>query len=328
MILILSTSVEQSTAQVIKWLNFFGEKWLRINKLLEHKVGYTIDPSSEWNIPKLEKDGQTYTLDEVHAVWYRRREKPQSLALSNDLDALTQHKINTNIFTEEQALFNGLVHLLSDKKWLSHPSNSSLNKLYQLQLASRLGLKVPATLVSSEKEDIYSFRKTYKQVIVKNIRDLRPILDKDTYYIPYVKKLDDTFLETLPNRFFPSLFQKYIPKKFELRVFFIGGKIFSMAMFSQEDNQTAEDFRRYNNQRPTRRVPYQLPLELEAKIRTFMDKIGLNTGSLDFIYSQQNEYIFLEVNPVGQFGMVSYPCNYNLNKEIAKFLARKPSDYE
>ena len=30
--------------------------------------------------------------------------------------------------------------------------------------------------------------------------------------------------------------------------------------------------------------------------------------------------VFLEVNPVGQFGMVSLPCNYQLEKRIAQYL--------
>ena len=31
-----------------------------------------------------------------------------------------------------------------------------------------------------------------------------------------------------------------------------------------------------------------------------------------------DDFIFLEVNPVGQFGMTSSPCNYSLEKKIAQ----------
>jgi hypothetical protein len=30
--------------------------------------------------------------------------------------------------------------------------------------------------------------------------------------------------------------------------------------------------------------------------------------------------VFLEVNPTGQYGMVSDPCNYYLDKKIAEYL--------
>jgi hypothetical protein len=36
--------------------------------------------------------------------------------------------------------------------------------------------------------------------------------------------------------------------------------------------------------------------------------------------------VFLEVNPVGQFGMVSAPCNYHLEKKVAELLIRKEAD--
>jgi hypothetical protein len=36
--------------------------------------------------------------------------------------------------------------------------------------------------------------------------------------------------------------------------------------------------------------------------------------------TKKGEYVFLEVNPIGQFGMVSAPCNYNLEKKIAQYL--------
>jgi hypothetical protein len=55
-----------------------------------------------------------------------------------------------------------------------------------------------------------------------------------------------------------------------------------------------------------------------------MESINLNTGSLDFIKSSKDSnYYFLEVNPSGQFGMTSNPCNYNLHEKIANYLKTK-----
>jgi glutathione synthase/RimK-type ligase-like ATP-grasp enzyme len=43
-------------------------------------------------------------------------------------------------------------------------------------------------------------------------------------------------------------------------------------------------------------------------------------GSIDMIYSKQQEYIFLEVNPSGQFMGYSEACNYQLDRIIAEYL--------
>ena len=126
--------------------------------------------------------------------------------------------------------------------------------------------------------------------------------------------------KSISDTFFPSLVQNYIPKKIELRIFYLEGEFFSMAIFSQKDNKTNIDFRNYNDDKPNRTVPYKIPKDVEQKLDLLMKTLGLNSGSIDMIVTPDNEYVFLEVNPVGQFGMVSYPCNYNLEKRIAEYL--------
>lgn len=95
---------------------------------------------------------------------------------------------------------------------------------------------------------------------------------------------------------------------------------FSSAIFSQSDNQTKVDFKRYNNIKPNRVVPFKLPISIEKKLICFMNDCGLNSGSIDMIYTKDKNFVFLEVNPVGQFEQVSFPCNYNIFKHIAEYL--------
>lgn len=71
-------------------------------------------------------------------------------------------------------------------------------------------------------------------------------------------------------------------------------------------------------------VPYCLELSVEEKLISLMRYLGLNTGSIDFIATKENKIVFLEINPGGQFGgMVSKPCNYFLEKEVADYLLKK-----
>ena len=93
-----------------------------------------------------------------------------------------------------------------------------------------------------------------------------------------------------------------------------------MAIFSQNDMQTAIDFRQYNSNNPNRNVPFKLPDNLKKSLTKLMCDIGLNTGSIDMIYTKDKEYVFLEVNPVGQFKMTSMPCNYYIERDVARIL--------
>lgn len=126
----------------------------------------------------------------------------------------------------------------------------------------------------------------------------------------------------MPDTFFPSLFQKHIKKSADIRIFYLLGECYSMAIMSQENIKTRVDFRHYDEENPNINIPYELDTITKQKINILMNQIGLETGSIDMILTNDGKLIFLEVNPVGQFNMVSVPCNYNLEKKFAAQLVK------
>ena len=80
------------------------------------------------------------------------------------------------------------------------------------------------------------------------------------------------------------------------------------------------DYRNYNYTKPNRQVVFKLPIDLERKIFKLLKELKLTSGSIDFIYSKSNNFIFLEVNPIGQFGLVSSVGNFYCEREIALYL--------
>lgn len=93
-----------------------------------------------------------------------------------------------------------------------------------------------------------------------------------------------------------------------------------MAIFSQNTGTTQIDFRNIDSKNITRYVPFKLPDSICQKLDRLMRETNINCGSIDMIVTPNNEFVFLEINPVGQFGMVSHSCNFNLEKKIAEFL--------
>ena len=92
-----------------------------------------------------------------------------------------------------------------------------------------------------------------------------------------------------------------------------------MAIFSQLDTQTELDFRNYNREKPNRNIPFKLPLKMQEKLLKFIKIMHLDTGSIDMIVTPNDEFVFLEVNPIGQFGWVSNYSNYYLEEKIALY---------
>jgi glutathione synthase/RimK-type ligase-like ATP-grasp enzyme len=93
-----------------------------------------------------------------------------------------------------------------------------------------------------------------------------------------------------------------------------------MAIFSQLDSLTELDYRNYNLEKPNRTVPFSLPENIELKLELLMKGLKLDTGSIDLILNREGDYVFLEVNPTGQFGWLSKSCNYYIEREIAKHM--------
>jgi ATP-GRASP peptide maturase of grasp-with-spasm system len=206
---------------------------------------------------------------------------------------------------------------------LSHPRRSSLNKLDVLQRAARAGIATPATLVTTGREAARRFCDRHGTVITKPIGEVDAFIEGEISHFLFTTALGPAEIEALPESFAPSLFQERVEKAYELRVFYLDGEFHAMAIFSQNDPQTRTDFRQYNRERPNRNVPYRLSPRLAGSLRRLMDELQLETGSIDLLVTGDGREVFLEINPVGQFGMVSKPCNYHLERKVAELLLSK-----
>jgi len=224
----------------------------------------------------------------------------------------------------EISVLIAFIHYALEKKCerkVGSAASSSVNKLHVMDVAKMAGLSVPETYVVTSREDIHALlEKVDSGIITKALSDGVYTFTKERGYYSYTEKLTVENIHTLPDYFFPSLLQMQINKKFELRVFYLKGTFYAMAIFSQRDKTTAVDFRKYNTEKPNRQVPFQLPAAVTDKLQKVMDQLSLDTGSIDLIVDEFNEYIFLEVNPIGQFSMTSVPCNYYLERKIAQLL--------
>jgi ATP-GRASP peptide maturase of grasp-with-spasm system len=323
MICIFSTIRDRTTTDVMRWLFHLGATdVLRINSddaSGDHIVEFSVDQ----NTLSFRHKGRLVCLSEIEAVWYRKGRHwlcNQFLEIDfNEHPRLTAY-LRKKIAGEELRLSEYLHFMIENAvPALGSPSRCDLNKLLVLHAAREVGLLTPAFRISNSTASLKTAIADTPS-ITKPITDGLYLFDHEqtkTGYFSYTEALTASELDQLPERLSPSLVQEQILKRMELRVFFLEGRCYAMAIFSQRDEQTRVDFRRYNYMKPNRSVPYRLPPDLEAKIVRLFATLKLNTGSVDFIVDQQGRFFFLEVNAVGQFAMVSVPCNYSLEKQVA-----------
>lgn len=326
MILIISQHAgEHTTEEVIDWLDHKNANYFRLNgnDLVEH-CDFQMDVTN--NKTTLSFPEREIELGNVTAFWYRRW-------LTGGYHYDKQGKLMEIPFNKvrlSQMLNNELQKLKEyvrlsqkDRFWLSNMDKVKVNKLEVLQKAKKHGLIIPETIITNCKSEVVAFKQNHGSIIVKAISEAMMLSKNSTSYSAYTALVTDEIIESLPDTFYPSLLQNTVDKAYELRAFYLEGNFYTMVIFSQEDNQTTIDFRQYNHKKPNRRAPFQLPKAIENKLTGLMKDLDLNTGSIDLIKTKTGAYVFLEINPVGQFGMTSGPCNYYLEEKVADVLIEK-----
>lgn len=327
MLLILSEKGDLSTNDVIDWLVSLNVPFIRLNADDPGKVNLYAERTENGLSFQFSNGNVIVKLENITAYWYRRGGIPQFKIPSSSIDNAFEKEIAGKIkeyINLEARYFFSFLHDCLDKIPIKIGSSqkSGVNKLIVLEKAVSHGLMIPDWCVSMQKNDTLSFIEKYDGAITKGIWESLIASTPHSGYSTYTELIEKEDLASLPQSHFPSLLQQNIRKKYEVRTFYLHGRCWSMAIFSQRDPQTSIDFRKYNDEHPNRNIPFKLPNEIERKLHLLMVDLGLESGSADFIVDEQNQFIFLEVNPVGQFGMTSSPCNYGLEKEIALYLAQ------
>jgi ATP-GRASP peptide maturase of grasp-with-spasm system len=323
MILIVGSKEENTVQEIISWLDFFKQKTCVIEHCDLENITYSLSLNDNKDEIIFNQNGGNISLEDIKMVWFRK----SSFNRKNDLHLVENkprlhQRLSFHLERELWGFKNSLYNIiLNSKPCLGDPEKNDINKIYSLINAKKAGLKIPSTLISTRKENSNVFVNNNKNVITKTIQDSVMVWENDRAYSLYTNSVNNNEINEADEFFFPSLFQEEVIKEYEIRTFFLNGTCYSMAIFSQSDQKTQVDYRDYNWKKMNRMVPYKLPSDIEKKIIKFMSLINLSTGSIDLIKSIQGEYIFLEINPVGQFGFVSSHCNYYLEEEMAKYLS-------
>lgn len=307
MIIIFSINNDYSTSRVINWLINMNKKFIRINENTEVKLISLKEDDFVISI-----DGKSISSKEITKIWYRRGDINFSKIFSKKL-------INKYLDSENESLTQYFRYVLDKKASTNNFRTRDINKLYVLDLCNRFNILAPNFMVTGNKDILRDFYNEEKSIISKPIDAPFSIFDAgNSIHLSYTSEITQEDIQRLPNEFVPTFFQRNIIKDYEIRCFYLNGSFYAMAIFSQNNNKTNVDFRNYDFAKPNRVTPYQFPGTYERKIKKMLDAIGLNCASFDVVFSKEDhQYYFLDLNPIGQFGMVSYPCNYNLEKEIA-----------
>lgn len=296
MLLIVTNKQDPHADEVIRRLSDREVAVFRLNTediLTKYSVSLSIDIDGEWAGVITDELDRSVHLHRLRAAWIRRPEFP----FENPSDGTQAF-----IASELRALMS-CIYALPDVQFVNEvfESQRSKTKFQQLLLATRMGIKVPRTLITNDAARASTFaEKAAGDIAVKSVHTSnfeREGVRQGTQ----TKRVDQCDFLNLAGLAAnaPVQIQDYIDKAYELRVTVVGDKVFGVKIDSQINEETKVDWRPMTLLNPHSYI--DLHKDIEDFCRQFVAQQGLVYGAMDFIVTPSGNHIFLENNPSGQY---------------------------
>ncbi|TET20271.1 ATP-dependent carboxylate-amine ligase [Candidatus Bathyarchaeota archaeon] len=319
MILIVTNREDYTADYVILEFHRLGIPYFRFNtEDFPTKAALIWHDSAEEARELRFASGKVLDLSQVHSVWYRR---PVSPTPSPELSK----EANDFVEAEAKDALLGIWRTL-DCFWVSHPDRirEAENKLNQLKRAKTLGFRTPHTLVTNNPTSACDFFGKYGgKMIAKPLRESHFSTCKGSSII-YTNVVTKNIMQSISSvKYSPVIFQDYIPKKVEIRVNVFGSEVYATEIHSQKavKEKTRNDWRR-GLALDVPHLPHMLPADIEDRCRTIVRNYGLKFAAIDMILTPSNSYVFLEMNPNGQWAWIEPLTKQPLRKALIDLLIK------
>ncbi len=248
-------------------------------------------------------DGQPIALDTVDTVWHRRRFLPPVAA---GLPISDQQYFQRE-WTE---MISGVFASLDCAWFVNDPDrqNAAVKPL-QLRLAEKLHLRIPDTLITNDPSAAVAFIERHRQRVVH--KTLAPPRHR---FLP-TKAWSESDRDVLDNLVLaPTIFQETVTDCRELRITVIGDQVFAAEFHPAVGLIDG----RLDLQTPYR--PHTLPHDLSRRLLALVRQLGLVFSTIDMKLTDEGEYVFLELNPMGQYLYIEILAGLPLTAAMAELL--------
>jgi glutathione synthase/RimK-type ligase-like ATP-grasp enzyme len=312
LILVLTQAQDQHIAPVLSRLKDLG-------------AGYTVwDPGSYPRDSTLTVDPQQsgvvqtddgrLNLKDVTVIWFRRPSPPaRDLRVEEESWALAA--------VQAQALIDDLWEI-QDVPWIPARPHvlRGIGKLQQLKRARSLGLECPDTVVTTDAHVFCEFMRRHDGRVITKLLSHSSLTSESSPWARYtevVSSRDLVHYRAIEQC--PIIVQEYVEKLREVRVTVIGSSVFAVAIESQATNRTRHDWRRYDHHK-MRYSQIELPPTIEVLCLELTRNFGLRYSSIDLVQTPDERFVFLELNPNGQYLWLEHAIGVPLSAAMADLL--------
>lgn len=264
----------------------------------------------------------TIYSSDIYSVWVRKIVSPRIDPGMDPLlrtGSIREASETLGIFLNE--LDNGSVRWI-DRLPLTRQAE---NKFFQLKTAGAVGMRTPGTIITNDPKQVLDFyHRLNGHVVTKMLTPLTMSMSGNTPFV-YTSRVKPEDLEALESlKYCPMVFQEYIEKSHELRIAYVDGQLFTGSIRLTGSNNLKINVTDWRDPKggKGRWEHYQVHDDFANKTRDFMKAIGLYFGAIDVIVQPDGEYVFLEVNPSGEWGMLERDLGLPIANAIAEALVK------
>lgn len=258
-------------------------------------------------------------LDADTAIWHRR------IAFGDAIPRTMPHQVRAACVQETRRAFLGA--LTAHEGFVLDPEHRirrAESKDLQLRLAERIGLAVPRTLVSNDPEAVRAFAAECGGNLITKMQAAFAIYEDGKENVVFTNPVSAADLADLDGlRYCPMVFQERVAKALELRVTIVGERVFTAAIDSQRHERGQADWRRVGARTVDEWRPFDLPADVQRQMLALVDELQLNYGAADLILTPDDRFVFLEINPSGEFFWLDHGPNHPISAALADVLLGK-----
>lgn len=305
--LVISSTLDYSTDLICAEFEKRRVSYLRLNRDIfeDYEIIYNLQSDAY----KIKLDDTLYTLNSkfIKSIYFRA---PVFLRTTGKARSVTDQ-----LKRSQWSSFLRNLIVLDDARWMNHPVSTykAENKLYQLKIAKACGLEVPETFVGNS---LPSNIKSNKIYIIKSL-DTALFYKDGNEMFTYSTMIKGRELLTSEIKLAPIILQEYLSPKLDLRVTYVKGDMFPVAIMNQ-GKMIDGDWRKSNKDYLSY-TPIELPKLVKNQLILLMNRLNLTFGGIDLALVGDKFY-FIEVNPTGEWGWLTTCADLPIDKAIVNTL--------
>ncbi len=318
-VLVLATERDVSADRMVRALSDRGVPVFRAD-LSWFPQRLTLDAelrAGRW-MSRLATAHRAVALEEMRSVWYRN---PSSFRFPAAMSGVERRHAQ-----HEAKLGVGGVLASLPVRWVNSPGRhaDAGHKPRQLVAAARAGLDVLPSLVTNDGAAVRRFvAGCGPGGAVTKMLGATAICEQGGRRVALTQRVAISDLGDLRGiEVTAHQFQRWAAKRKEARVIVIGRQVFAVAI------RAGSDAARVDWRADYRALSYETvdpPVDVQRGVRAVMGELGLVYGAFDFVITPEGRWVFLEVNPGGQFGWLEDKTDVPLTATLADLLAWEAS---